>query len=124
MPETLDLPLSIHPPENNTDAEQFLNRLLAIPENHALMCNRLERYHWGMGTSPEVKVFSIELVKPTVDGLSGSFRCRFRVNYSFTCSGIESGENNTISWEYSIDPANKAIFLQGETPLTRDGDDI
>lgn len=124
MPETLEFPLTITIPNNNTNVEQFLNELLSIKENHALMCNRLERYHWGMGTSPEVKAFSVELVKPAADGLSGSFRCRFRVNYSFTCSGIESGENNTISWDYTIDEANNTIFLQGETPLTRDGDDI
>ena len=124
MPETLEISLTVHPPESNIDAEQFLNQSLRIPENHALMCNRLERYHWGMGTSPEVKAFTIELVKPAANGLSGSFRCRFRVNYSFTCSGIESGENNTISWEYNIDQHKGTIFLQGETPLTRDNDDI
>ncbi|GAA4921613.1 hypothetical protein [Mucilaginibacter defluvii] len=124
MPETLELPLSIPVPETQHETEQFLNRLLSIPENHTLMCNRLERYHWGMGTSPEVKAFTIELVRPAANGLSGSFRCRFRVNYSFTCSGIESGENNTISWDYYIDQNQGTIFLQGETPLTRDSDDI
>ncbi|MCD8741694.1 hypothetical protein LT679_13855 [Mucilaginibacter roseus] len=124
MSETLEFSLTVNPPESNTDADLFLNQLLSKPENHALMCNRLERYHWGMGTSPEVKAFTIELIKPADDGLSGSFRCRFRVNYSFTCSGIESGENNTISWDYNIDQHTRTIFLQGETPLTRDGDDI
>ncbi|MCC8409762.1 hypothetical protein LJ707_12555 [Mucilaginibacter sp. UR6-1] len=123
MPETLEFTLTIDSPENNNYVEQFLNSLVSIKDNHALMCNRLERYHWGMGTSPEVKAFSIELVKPATD-VSGSFRCRFRVNYSFTCSGIESSENDTISWEYKIDKLKGTIFLQGETPLTRDSDDI
>jgi hypothetical protein len=107
-----------------TNAELFLEEVFAVEGNHAMMCRMLERYHWGMGTSPQVDDFCIELVKPDAGGSSGSFRCRYRVGYSFTCSGIESGENSTIAWQYTIDIEGNTVHFKGEEPLTRDGDEF
>ncbi len=107
-----------------TNAELFLEEVFVVDENRAMMCKMLERYHWGMGTSPQVDDFCIELVKPDAGGLSGSFRCRYRVSYSFTCSGIESGENSTTAWQYSINIEGNTVHFKGEEPLTRDGDEF
>ena len=106
------------------DLESLLDVLFADKDNHALMCNRLERYHWGSGTFPQVEAFTLEHIKFDAETLTGKFRCRFRVGFSFTCSGTTGGQNDTIAWDVKIDPEKQIMFLYGEEPLMRDGDDL
>lgn len=106
----------------NIPIADFLNNLFTDPQKYTQMCSALQAYHRNDGGSPEVHAF--EVAKPFFDAVSstGRFRCRFQIDYFFTCSDLRNVGADTIDWDFRIE--NNTLYLTGETVLERDGDEF
>lgn len=103
--------------------DNFLNQLFQDPANHTAMCASLQEYHRNDGGSPEVHAFEIIRVAFNPDSLTGRFTCKFRVQYHYTCSDVRNDAGDTIVWDFKLDKENGMLYLTGEEPLVRDGDE-
>ncbi|MDT3402724.1 hypothetical protein [Mucilaginibacter terrae] len=106
----------------NTPIADFLNNLFADPEKRSQMCSALQAYHRNDGGSPEVHAFEVANPSFDVASLTGRFRCRFQIDYFFTCSDLRNVGADTIDWDFKIE--NNTLYLTGETVLERDGDEF
>jgi hypothetical protein len=124
MAEKLDLPISPTPFEGlqagNISIEDFINGLFKDQQPQTKMCLALQEYHRNDGGSPEVDAFEVQNVTYNAEALSGSFRCKFRVNYHYTCSDVRNNAMDTIDWDFRIDKDNCMLILIGEETLERD----
>jgi len=100
----------------------FLNNLFTDTEKYTQMCSALQAYHRNDGGSPEVHAF--EVAKPFFDNSNstGRFRCRFQIDYFFTCSDLRNVGADTIDWDFRIE--NNTLYLTGEEVLERDSEEF
>lgn len=98
----------------------FLNQLFADQHTHAAMCLALKEYHRNDGGSPEVDSFEVVNIVYDAGVLNGRFRCKFKVNYHYTCSDVRNHAADTIDWGFKLDKDNGLLLLTGEDILERD----
>jgi hypothetical protein len=98
----------------------FLNQLFADQHTHAAMCLALKEYHRNDGGSPEVDGFEVVNIIYDARALNGSFRCKFKVNYHYTCSDVRNNAMDTIDWRFKLDQDHRMLLLTGEETLERD----
>jgi hypothetical protein len=121
-----NLELSINPLQleglqlGNTRIDDFINELFKDNNRHKKMCLALQEYHRNDGGSPEVDAFEVQNVTYNAEALSGRFRCKFRVNYHYTCSDVHNNAMDTIDWDFRIDKDYYRLLLTGEETLERD----
>lgn len=104
----------------NISIHDFINELFTDQQQHEKMCSALQEYHRNDGGSPEVDAYEVENTTYNADVLSGHFRCKFTVNYHYTCSDVRNKAIDTIDWDFKIDKDNNRLLLTGEETLERD----
>lgn len=128
MAEKLELPINPSQLERlqarSISVDDFINKLFKDEQQHAMMCSALQEYHRNDGGSPEVDAFTIVDAVLNVNQLTGRLRTVFKVKYHYTCSDVRNTANDTIDWNFIIDQANASIFLTGEEPWVREGDEF
>lgn len=100
----------------------FLNNLFTDPRKYTQMCLALQAYHRNDGGSPEVHAFEVANLFFDAASSTGRFRCRFQIDYFFTCSDLRNVGADTIDWDFRI--ADGTIYLTGETVLERGLDEF
>jgi len=124
MAEKLELPINPSQFEGlqsgNISINDFINEIFSNEQYQAQMCLALQGYHRNDGGSPEVDAFEVENATYNADVLRGHFRCKFTVNYHYTCSDVRNKAIDTIDWDFKIDKANNRLLLTGEETLERD----
>lgn len=124
MAEKLELP--INPSQlkqlqaGSISIDDFLNQLFKDQQHHTQMCAALQEYHRNDGGSPEVDAFEVVNAAFSSETLSGRFRCKFRVNYHYTCSDVRNKAMDTIDWDFKVDKEQYRLLLTGEETLERD----
>lgn len=124
MAEKIELTLNSLKFENlqagTVGVDEFINDMFSNPQHHASMCLALKEYHRNDGGSPEVDAFEVVNTAYHAASLSGRFRCKFHINYHYTCSDVRNRLADTIDWTFRIDQDQGTVFLTGEETLERD----
>jgi len=124
MAEKLELPINPsqlnHLQARKISVDDFINELFKDEQHYAMMCSALQEYHRNDGGSPEVAAFEVVNAFYDSNTLSGTFRCKFRVNYHYTCSDVRNDATDTIDWGFKIDKDHYRLLLTGEETLERD----
>lgn len=107
--------------EGNTLPDSFVQQLFSDTANFAVLKRALEAYHNKDGGSPEAQNIELIDVKFNPATRSGSFRCRFKLHFHYTCSDVHNHAADTISWDFKLSDDDTILF-KGEIPWTRDAE--